>query len=107
MVEPEMKTVIATAGEKKIGSSSSRQIPTSTSGSARIIRTRRGVPTEELISPPLCEFFMLDPDHPDNDGTCILRDDGCARKKAVKNCLDCWRRYSQDLQKRLRDEFKK
>ena len=54
-----------------------------------------------------CEFFILDSDHPDGDGTCILRDDRCTHKKAVKHCLDCWRRYCPDLQRRFRDEFQK
>lgn len=87
MVEPEMKTAIVTA-------------------SARIIRTSPRIPMENPMN-PLCEFFLLDSDHPDGDGACILRNDGCPRKNAVKHCLDCWRRYCQDLQRRFRDEFKK
>lgn len=97
--------IAITLGGKKIASSSWSTSLKTTSGPARIVLTSRSVPTEELIGPPLCEYFMLDPDHPDNDGTCILRDDRCTRKNAVKHYLDCWRRYCPDLQRRFRDEF--
>lgn len=49
----------------------------------------------------ICEFFAAAPDDllATDDGTCLLRDDGCEREKAERAFLGCWRRSTPNVQR--------